>query len=572
MKKILFSIIAIFITQIITAQNSYYIAPQGQNTNDGSRNSPWQSIQYGCNQLAAGDTLHILAGTYAAKILLTVSGQPNQRIIIKNYRNDTVIIDGSNLSAGEYMMSLKNVDYISIIGLHFQDYQALDAIGIEIINSSYISILNNQFSNIDYSANALGQRPNASQNSQPIIVFGRDPNRAVKQLKINNNQIFNCEVGYSECISINGNIDTFEVINNHIHHNTNIAIAAIGFEGECSDFSLDQARNGLIKKNKIHHNPSAYTPAAGIYVDGGKYIVVENNSCYQNDYGIEIGCENNGNAPNNPSASHVVVRNNLIYNNLITGIALGGFDYPTSGKVEYTTITNNTCYHNDKNNSYNGEMLITYVENSKIENNIFYANNSNNVCFVTDNPTPSLTFNYNIYYSLSGHSNIDINLDGTSYSSFSAYQNASSQDANSTFVQPLFRDLANLDFHLTTASPAIDVGNPNFVAVLGEVDMDNKNRIYNSRVDCGADEYDTTLGFYSLPLPSINLYPNPVLDWLMIPNDFVYYQMVAMNGQVLKEGSVTSSAIDLSSLDSGIYFIYLTDSNNHHYNTKIIKI
>ena len=85
---------------------------------------------------------------------------------------------------------IKNINYINIEGLKFQDYQRLDAIGIIVINSSAIRILNNEFSNIDYSVTAIGQTPNSSENSQPIIVFGRDPSNPINNLIINGNIIY----------------------------------------------------------------------------------------------------------------------------------------------------------------------------------------------------------------------------------------------------------------------------------------------------------------------------------------------------------------------------------------------
>ncbi len=76
-----------------------------------------------------------------------------------------------------------------------------------------------------------------------------------------------------EALSLNGNIDGFEINGNEIYNNTNIGIVAIGYEGECPDPNLDQARNGVIINNLVYQNPSAYDAAAGIYIDGGKNIV-----------------------------------------------------------------------------------------------------------------------------------------------------------------------------------------------------------------------------------------------------------------------------------------------------------
>ena len=477
------------------AQSNYYVSPAGNDANNGSLSTPWASLQYAVTQLSAGDTLNVMAGTYAGEVALSVSGTSSQAITIRNYQSDVAIVSGSTLPAYSYLMKIENVDYVTIDGLKFQDYQELDAIGILVINSSSVSILNNEFSNIDYSTSASGQVPNPSQNSQPIIVFGRDAATPVSDLLIKGNSIHDCEVGQSECISVNGNVDGFEVLNNQVYNNTNIGIVAIGHEGECPDPAFDQARNGLIKDNVVHDNPSPYAAAGGLYIDGGKDIVVENNISYNNDYGIEVGCENNGNAPNDPSASNIKVRNNQFYNNKICGIAIGGYNYPVSGKVESTTISNNSCYNNDTDNSYNGELLISYVENSSIDNNIFYTNNLDKVLIISSEANPTLSLDYNLYYSPSGSNDIVIEINGTEYNTFSAYQSGTSQDAHSLFADPQYVSavIPNPDLHLQATSPAIDAGDPAFVAAAGETDMDGGNRVENGRVDIGADEYSSPM-------------------------------------------------------------------------------
>ena len=517
-KPILILLCSLFSIACFT-QNNYYVATTGNDADDGSLATPWQSIQYAVTQLSAGDVLEIMAGTYVGKIDLSVSGAIGQTITIKNHNSDHVIIEGSTLSDYEYLLKIEDVDFITITGLKFQDYQKLDAIGILVINSSNVTISNNEFSNIDYSATAIGQTPNSSQNSQPIIVFGRDPLHPISNLIIDGNTIFDCEVGYSECLSVNGNVDGFEVTNNHIYNNTNIPIVAIGHEGECSDPQFDQARNGLIKNNNVHDNPSAYAAAGGIYIDGAKSVVVENNISYNNNYGIEVGCENNGAAPNDPSASNITVRNNLLYNNTITGIAFGGYNYPTTGKVETTTIRNNTCFNNDTDNSYSGEMYITYVENSSIENNIFYTNNADKVLFIASEAIPTLALNYNLFYTPSGTNDIAIEINGTGYYEFSTYQSGASQDANSSFGNPMFvsENIPGPDLHIAAASPAVDSGNPSFVAGAGETDMDGEARLQNMQVDRGADESDVMVPVsYVMPFQAYAKATAVELSWTTV--------------------------------------------------------
>ncbi len=154
------SIILVVINLNTLAQTNYYVSTTGNNNNSGAApDQPWQTIQYAANNVTAGDTVNIIAGTYNEKIDINVSGTANNYITFRNYNTDNVVLSGISLPAYEYLIKIENRDYIRISGLHFKDYQQPDAIGLTIINSSNIHINNNEFSNIDYSAIAESETP-----------------------------------------------------------------------------------------------------------------------------------------------------------------------------------------------------------------------------------------------------------------------------------------------------------------------------------------------------------------------------------------------------------------------------
>jgi len=557
-------------------QSNYYESPTGSNSNSGiATDQAWQTVQYAVDNVSAGDIVNVLAGTYHESIHVNVSGSSGNFITIQNYNNDVVILSGTSLPAYTYIMRIENQNYIRLSGLRFQDYQQLDAIGLLVINSSYIEIVNNEFSNIDYSATALGQTPTEEQNSQPIIVFGRDAVTPIQGLSITGNTIHDCETGWSEALSINGNVDGFEVSNNHIYNMTNIGIVAIGHEGECPTPALDQARNGRIHHNIVHDNPAAYAECAGIYIDGASQVTVENNILYNNNYGVEVGCENNGNAPNDPSADNILVRNNLIYNNTYTGIALGGYDYPVSGKVESVTIQNNTCFNNDTQNNYQGEMMISYTENSTIENNIFYTSNTDRVLFTVENGANSLSFDYNLFYTSSGADNVVIYWNGVEYETFTGYQTATSQSTHALFSDPLFLDIsASQDLHLQAASPARNSGNPT-LQVSDGLDMDDEVRVNENQVDMGSDEYYSTTGIIPPITRELFLYPNPTrgrLNYQFANQNIQNVKVYDITGRRIDgmNGTPFQQAIDLSNLAKGIYLIKV-QTDKKIVSTKILK-
>jgi len=302
---------------------------------------------------------------------------------------------------------------------------------------------------------------------------------------------------------------------------------------------------------------------------------IENNIVYNNDYGIEVGCENNGGI-SGANANNIIVRNNLIYNNTYTGIALGGYDYPTSGYVEYVVINNNTLFNNDTENNYQGEMMISYTEYSIIENNIFYANNADNVLFTCVNGANTVSLNYNLFYTDSGSDNIVIEWNGTEFNTFADYRAATTLDANSIFADPLFVDnsFTNPDLHLLPNSPAVNAGNP---ALVPEgVDMDEEPRINQGRVDIGADEYYiTTSILYNEKLHEVMCYPNPTngLVKIKLPeNNIQHLTVVDLTGRVIITKTVTQQydRIDLSNIKNGIYIVCI-QTENGIFTSKIVK-
>jgi len=445
MKTLLTYLLIIICSNLLATD--YYVAISGSNNNAGTISAPWRTIQYGVDQLSAGDQLYIKAGLYAEKINIYNSGSATSRILISNYNNDLVILDGTGNTNQIAMIDLYDISYVTIQGLELRNNQMIDAQGIQVAGGGDgVYVLNNINHNIDFSTDP-NTPVNAATNAQGIIIYGSIGTDAITDLKINGNEIHSCLLGYSEALAVNGNVDGFEILNNYVHDNSNIGIDVIGHENTAT--SNDQARNGQIKYNIVHGNISPYATSGGIYVDGGKDLIIENNISYDNGYGIEVGCENIG-----KTTSNIIIRNNLIYDNEKAGLSLGGFDYPATGKVTHTTVTGNTFFQNDNSNSFSGELYLSYSENCEISNNIFYTGPQNTYGYVELSQV-NLIVDYNTIYCPDGATNFEADWNSNFYFGFSNYQSGTGHDTHSTFGDPLFVDntLGNLDLHILAGSP-----------------------------------------------------------------------------------------------------------------------
>jgi hypothetical protein len=552
MKITKFILIFLFLSINCFSQTNYYVSTTGNNANNGSLALPWQTIQYSLNQLPANSVLNVFSGTYTEKINIPISN-----ITLKNHSATLPMIDAEGITSQNAILSINNKSNVTIDGIELRNNIQNDAQGILVDGSgANITIKNCKIHDIHFSSN-INATINTSTNAQGIIVYGNVGATAITNLKIQNNELYNCRLGYSEGIALNGNVNGFEVTNNVVHDLTNIGIDLIGHEGNCPTPANDQARNGLVKSNTIYNCICPYATSGGIYIDGGKTIIVENNTSYHNGYGIEVGCENIG-----KTTDAITIRNNVFYNNQICAIALGGFAYPAgSGKVTNSIIRNNTCYFNDYSNSGNGELYLSYSENSIIENNIFYTTAQNNLAYA-ESSQPILNFNYNTFYCPSGTASLYASWNGTNYTGYTAFKTGTSTNTNSVFGNPQFTtaNISNPDFHIATTSPSKNAGNPSYIAGSTETDYFNELRIEGGRVDCGADEFGTTLSVSDNFISTIDVktYPNPVSNFLIIEtneeiNKIELYNLLAQKIKIKSQ----NKTIDFSDLPAGNYFLSL---------------
>lgn len=545
---------------IVNGQTNYYVSSAGNNSNSGNKATPWLTIQSGLNKLKFGDTLNIMNGTYNEKIKFPISG-----ITLRNNSDNNPIIDATGISSQVPIIDITDVSNINIQGLELKNNIMLDAQGILISgNCQNILIKDCKIHDIHFSANA-NATVKESTNAQGIIVYGTNATNPISNLKIINNQLYNCRLGYSEGIAVNGNVSGFEISGNNVYNLTNIGIDIIGFEGTCSNTAYDQARNGLVRNNLVHHCVSAYATSGGLYVDGGKNVIIEHNTSYHNGYGIEIGCENVG-----KTTDLITVRNNIFFDNEVCALALGGWNYPKSGKVTNSSFRNNTCYLNDYSKTGNGEIYLSYSENSIIENNIFYTT-SQSILAYAELSQPSLNFNFNIVYCAAGSENLNVDWNNKSYSTYPAFTSGTATNKNSIFANPLFIN-ANIslpDFHTQNNSTAINAGNPDFSPTPEELDMDGKNRKIGI-IDCGVYEFNSTsgIGKHVISNQPIIIFPNPSSGKITIKcNDLKTFRLVIYNamGKEIQQHLVENiilNQINVSDCQPGIYFLVAFDKSH----------
>lgn len=488
-------------TSTSAATPTYYVDSKGNDGNAGTQKSPWRTLQHAADVAKPGSTVYVRGGVYKQKLKITRSGSARSgSITFTNFPKERAIIDGSGLSVTgqQGIVEIEDASYITIKGFEICNFITTKKdqlpIGIYVHGSgSYIKILNNKVHDIKNTVTPTGSDL-LGRDAHGIAVYGTDAPASIHHVTIEGNELYKLVLGSSESLVLNGNVDTFSVMNNLIHDNDNIGIDLIGFEGIAPHPSYDQVRNGLVSGNRIYNITSNFNPsygkslpnnsnaAVGIYVDGGKDSVIERNYSYKNDIGIEIASENAG-----KSTTDITVRSNIVYSNRYTGIAMGGYDSERGATVN-CKIINNTIYQNNSMNDGSGQILLQYdTKNNLITNNIIFADSSNVFIYNEYSKNSGNVVDYNLYYAPGDVSKATWTWKNKEYVGFTAYKTSTGNDGHSIFADPRFVNQTTNNFHLKASSAAIDAGR-SYNLIIKTLDIDGQARLQGVSVNIGADE------------------------------------------------------------------------------------
>ncbi|MDQ6420729.1 right-handed parallel beta-helix repeat-containing protein [Paenibacillus sp. LHD-117] len=480
---------------------TYYVSATGDDSNPGTLDLPWRTIQKAADTLVGGNTVLVREGVYEEFVTIKSAGSELQGYItFQAYPGEHPVIDGANLDVGSGQSSLihlRNANYVVVDGFEIRNLSSGSSseypAGIRVQSGgSNIHLLNN---NVHHIANL-----SPDGNAHGIHIYG-DALTPLSQIRVSGNRVHDLTLGWSESLTVSGNVDGFSVDHNTVYNNNNIGIDLAGFYGACSSPCQDQARNGVVVDNTVYNIDSSVNPAygggtnsaGGIYADGAANIVIERNHVYSSGFGIELASENEGR-----TTAHVTVRNNYIHHNDGAGIIMGGSE-STNGGSANNVIRNNTLLLNDQLKQGYGE--ITLQENNfdnLIVNNVIYAQPQKTMIHKSNASGGGNIVDFNLYYRTDGMDENDWEWEEQSYASWEDYKKATNHDANSLFADPRLTDISGGLITLMEGSPAIDRGTGGDSSA---ADYYGAPRRQGLGIDIGAAEYGGPAATHA-PTPS----------------------------------------------------------------------
>ena len=511
--------------------------------------APIPTVQAGILAALPGDTILVRAGLYRESITFPISGSAALGYITLRGEPGATL-DGTGAGSNGIRISSRN--YIRVVGMEIQNFKGSGTrIGISVDgSSSHLVIRNNLVHHIE----------NPTGNAHGIAFYGTS-STPISDILVDGNEIRNCKLGSSESLVLNGNVTDFTVSNNLIHDNDNIGIDFIGFEGT-GPAGSDQARNGICVGNTVFNISSLNNPAYGgersadgIYVDGGRGIVIEKNRVYNCDIGIELASEHQG-----KSTEDITVRSNFVSGSYQANIMAGGYA-SNKGNAVNLRIVNNTTWQGTS-----GEVALQYNCNGVlIGNNIFRARSSQAYLQNWGGNNRSITVRNNLYHGQSASSPGDWS------------------DTNPTFADPRLVNPAALDLHVGVNSPAIDsgadlgadgAGNP----VSGVVDIDGEARVTSGSIDLGADEFGpgTTSVGGGERLNAVRAFPNPSRAGFRITTAETISRVSVFDvfgRSVLERRDVGAGQFTVGErLAPGVYFVVLEGEGGSRGSAKLVKL
>jgi len=454
----------------------YYVSPTGDDTDAGSADAPWRSLERAAEAVEPGDAVFLGGGTYAERLVVTRSGAEGAVILFAAADpTDRPVIDGTGVAVDDGLVEIAGQRHVELCNLTVRNSAEH---GVAVVDSdegepaAFVTLRG-------LAVEHAGEAGIYLEGVEDARVEGCTTYFSVSsgigvwystRISVRDSTVINArfdeEDGHEESVSISGTSD-FEVSGNEVFLEAGVPCTG----GNAAIKAKEGSQRGRIFGNYVHDFfPEGHvsldawdagrngTPTLNTMEIFGNRIVSSG--------GIRVSSEEDG-----------VLEDVKIYNNLLlftdNGIMIT--DAGVGGPRRNVEIFNNTIYEgNDE--WFNGiTVMSANVENVVIRNNLVASEYRVGKILVSDaSVLGTVTVDHNLVYGPEG-----------CYDDAPSCADLTAIPANIVAAPGLVDPDAG-DCHLTATSPAVDAG----AAIPGLTsDLDEVPRPQGGAIDIGAFEY-----------------------------------------------------------------------------------
>ena len=385
------------------AAPAFYVSPNGKDSaGRGSADMPLATINKALELAQAGDIILLMDGTFIRKnevAKFVRAGLPAAWITLKNHPGQKPVITSPHWN----LVTIGNTDPSQLSddpALAYLEVRGLTIHGVaEEVEAKYKEDIG---------------KVKGTTNGNGLSVDGRYSKHKPHHLRIADNEVRHCPGGGISVI----HADYVQVENNHAHNNCHWMIYAGSGISVYQPFNFDLTTGGhkmLVRGNHTHHNYCTQPWVATGKLSDGNGIIVDDTQNHQNK------------SINGVYHGGLLIQGNLSHDNGGSGMH--------SYASDHVDFINNTVANNNTVMDY-GQLSVTQCGHVRVLNNILVA--------PKDKPLNRVNGDFH-----------DVLL---SHNLFFGGTNDIVPGDYPIIADPLFRDAAKGDFHLSDQSPARIVG------------------------------------------------------------------------------------------------------------------
>ena len=413
--------------------NKKYVATYGDDSNPGSEELPFKTVQKGIDSMHSGGVLYLEPGVYNERLHITLKGDSHDYITIMTHSSTTekAIIDGKGLKGDDPLITVDGSKYLTLCNLELQNAKT----GIEVVNSKAIILAgldihdlrvvgaDQVVQELDDEGNVISESITPGPRAYGIRVIG-DTTTATRSILIYYNNIYNINQGSG--VLVEGNTEHINMFANKLMTIGGCGIEYVGGRGVCQQAAYDAPRDCTIKSNSVGACKSTLGEGYGIKVDSTRNMTISENITYRCDWGYGIlsavGYDQSYNGDD------ISLKNNLTACDYMGGIVVGPAN-GSNGYLHSVKVMNNTClntYGDDMGSDFKGSNVGSLVLRKNIFSN---AKASGMTVYLGPNQAgqSEIIVDGNIYATSSKAGTAKFVYDGKECTGFMVYKKASGE-------------------------------------------------------------------------------------------------------------------------------------------------